>query len=363
MNRTHVGIYSVGVFLPEQVRTNDWWSPQTIAGWGQTHTGRLDRPPEGPDELETEGGRMVLEAMRHFRDDPFKGARARRVMAEGQHTSDMEVAAVEDALDRAGLTPKDVDLLLATTCLPDYLMVPNACRVHERLGMSPRCFSMQTEGVCNAFLMQLSLAEQMIASGQARHAVLVQSSAMSRLTKPEDAMSGLFGDAATAVVVGPVEEGHGVLGRAHMTDGSLYGGVVCGVPGKEWYEMGEVQGFVLDPRLARRLLTSNIHDSKALILDAIAQAGLTPRDVDFYASHQGFVWLREVTQKLAGIEQARVADTFPWAASCLGCNVPLSLYSGLKENQIRDGEVVSMFSGAAGSVLSSLVLRWGGRPT
>lgn len=359
MKRTKVGVYGVGAFLPETVRTNDWWPDEVVAKWGGTHNGRLDRPPEGPEELETEGGRMVLEAMKKYRADPFKGSRARRVMADGWKASDMEMKACTQALENAGLVAGDVDMLLATTNLPDYLMVPNACLLHEKLGMPARCFTMQTEGVCNAFLMQLSLAEQMIASGQAKHALLVQSACMSRLTTPDDPMSAWFGDAATAVVVGPVGDDYGVEGRAHMTDGSLYGGVVCGVPGKEWYEEGRVQGYILDPKLARRLLTSNIHDSKDLIIAALADAGRDPSEVDFYGSHQGFIWLREVTQKLAGIEQARTVDTYSWAASCLGCNIPLGLYTALGENLLRDGDVVSLFSGAAGSVLSSLVLRWG----
>ena len=359
MSSDGVGVYGLGVFLPETIRTNDWWPPEVVAKWSNTHNGRLDRPPEGPEELETEGGRLVMEAMKRYRADPFKGSRARRVMDPGMQTSDMEVLAAQDAIAAAGLTAKDIDLLLSTTTLPDYLMVPNACRIHERLGMPPRCFSLQTEGVCNAFLMQLALAEQMIRSGQARHALLIQSSGMSRLTRPEDPMSAWFGDAATAVVVGPVPEGYGVLGRAHMTDGSLYGGVVCGVPGKRWYEDGAVQGYVADPTLARRLLTSNIHDSQAMIKAALEDAGLEGEDVDFYGSHQGFVWLREVTQTLAGISQAKTVDTYSWAASCLGSNIPLSLYTAIKEHVLLDGDHAVLFSGAAGSVLSSLVLRWG----
>jgi 3-oxoacyl-[acyl-carrier-protein] synthase-3 len=356
---TAVGVHGIGVFLPETVRTNDWWSPEVVAKWGNTHNGRLDRPPEGPQELETEGGRLVMEAMKRYREDPFKGSRARRVMAPEMQTSDMEMRAAQHALTEAGLTPKDVDLFLSTTSLPDYLMVPNACKVHEKMGMNPRCFTLQTEGVCNAFLMQLALAEQMIASGQARYGLLVQSSCMSRLTRPDDPMSAWFGDAATAVVVGPVSEGRGVLGRAHMTDGSLYGGVVCGVPGKHWYEDGAVQGYVADPTLARRLLTSNIHDSQALIRAALADADVAPETVDFYGSHQGFVWLREVTQTLAGIAQAKTVDTYSWAASVLGCNIPLALYTAQKEGILRSGDTTVLFSGAAGSVLSSLVVGWG----
>lgn len=359
MKRTAVGVYGLGVYLPETIRTNDWWPAEVVAKWGGTHNGRLDRPPEGPEELETEGARMVLEAMAHYRADPFKGTKQRRVMAPDMQTTDMEFLAAQQALQNAGVDPKEIDLFLSSTTLPDFLMSPNSCKVHEQLGLPKRCFTLQTEGVCNAFLMQLALAEQMIASGQAHRALLVQSAGMSRLHLPEDPMSAWFGDAATAVVVGPVEEGYGVHGRAHMTDGSLYGAVVAGLPGKHWYDDGLVRGYVANPALARKMVTAGLHDSKEIVRAAMEEAQIRPEQVDFYGSHQGFVWFREVTQRLVGIAHAKTVDTYTWAGSCLGANIPLGLYTAEKEGTLRAGDRAVLMSGGVGAVLSSIVMRWG----
>ncbi len=87
--------------------------------------------------------------------------------------------------------------------------------------MSRRCFSLSVEAASNAFLMQSAIAEQMIATGAARHALLVQSSAFSRVMPREAPYSPWFGDASTAVVVGPVAPDHGFLAFEHRTDGSI----------------------------------------------------------------------------------------------------------------------------------------------
>lgn len=357
----NVGVYGIGTYLPDEVRTNEWWPEAVRADWWRRPDGRLDRGADTIAETDSEGARIVLEMMAKYRHDPFKGARERRVMPEGMLTSQMEVAAAERAIAAAGVDRSAIDLVLDSTTLPDYWMVPNACAVHAKLGLSSRCFTLQTEGVCNAFLLQLSLAEKMIKSGQAHLALLVQSSGTSRLVRPQDPHSAWFGDGATAVVVGPVEEGYGILAERHLTWGHLAEGIVCGIPGKRWWDEGRPFAYNVRPELARELVIKMLPESRLLIHECLAQVGHRPEDVDFLACHQGFAWLREVVQAHAGLSQARSVDTFPWAGSVLGANLPLVLSVGCAEGLLGEGQLVAAFSGAAGAVNSGMVLRWGGR--
>ncbi len=353
-----VGIHSVGTYLPTEVRTNDWWPEAVVGRWSEKSSGKLDRPAE-KQEAESEGARLVVAAMAELRDDPFKGARERRVMPEGMLTSDMEIAAAEQAIQRSGLDRQDIDLVLSSTSVPDHLMVPNGCKIHEALGLPRRSFVLQMDGACNAFQMQLSLAKEMIRGGRAKNALLVQSAATTRLMRPEDPMSAWFGDGAAAEVVGPVAEGFGLLGQAHEADGSLYEGLVCGIPDRRWYESGAVQAYIIRPELPRRLLLESVQQSKTLFESALIEAGLQKKDVAFYAGHQGFAWLRKVTQRLMGLEHARTLDTFPWAGSLIGANLPLILDTAAREGLLQPGDVVASFSGASGALVSSLVFRWG----
>jgi 3-oxoacyl-[acyl-carrier-protein] synthase-3 len=360
---TNVGIYSVGTFLPEHVRTNDFWSPETVAKWSQHMGSTVDKTAvEAPEEA-TDAAKYILEGMSEHRGDPFRGARERRVMAPNMKTSDMEVLAARQAIARANIDPKSIDLLLTSTNLPDRLMVANAPLVHQQLGLNEKCFSLQVDAVCNGFQMQLQIAEQMIRGGSAKYALLTQSAATSRLMNTDDPLSGWFGDCATAVIVGPVADGFGVLGMSNKTDGTYMDGPNAGVPGQQWWNANEpIRMFVADRNIGRRLLVVMLQESKPLVNDCLRQAGLSVDDVNYFACHQGFAWLRRATQQVIGLKNARACDSFTWAGSVLGCNIPLVMDVGLRENQLREGDVVATFSGAPGTVLSALVLRWGGVP-
>jgi 3-oxoacyl-[acyl-carrier-protein] synthase-3 len=356
----NAGIYGVGVYLPEVVRTNDYWPAETVARWGQKTDGKLDRPASSAKEEELAGSRIVLEEMGKFRGDPFKGFRERRIMPEGMLTSTMEIEAGQRALEAAGVKAEEIDVLLTYSTLPDYHMVANAATVHHGLGLKTTCYTAQTDGVCNAFMQQMTYVEPMIRLGTAKRALIIQSSGTSRLVRQEDPKSAWFGDGATAVVVGPVAEEYGVRGWAHETWSHLVHGIVCGVPGKRWYD-GAPYAYIEEQSVAREMLVGHFHESRRLIHTALERGGLTPEAVDFYACHQGFAWLREATQRHAGLERAKSVDTYAFAGSLLGGNVPLVLHTALQEGLLREGDNLVAYSGAAGAMISALTLKWGGR--
>jgi 3-oxoacyl-[acyl-carrier-protein] synthase-3 len=301
----------------------------------------------------------VLSALAITNQDPFNGVAERRVMPEGMVSSQMEIAAAKEALARAEVDPEEVGLLLTHSYCPDVINVPNACTVHRELGLPARCLSLATDGACNSFLQQLTLAEQMIATGLTRYALLVQSSAITRLLVTEDPSSTWFGDGATAVVLGPVSEGKGVLGRAHRTDGTLSRTVMCGVPGRNWYDEGRSILYVGDTREGRRMILTIADLAVDVADDALAQAGLGRADVRFYASHQGTPWLRPLTQEHLGLANARFVDTFSWTANMVSANVPAELALGAQKGLLKDGDPVLLFSGGSGITWSAVVLRWG----
>lgn len=358
MVRRAVGILGTGVFLPPVVRTNDWWPSATVEGWRQHDAAGLDRAAEDDANL-SEGQRLIDRAMAEYRHDPFRGARERRVMPDDMLSSDMELAASTEALARAGVRPDQLGLILGATFQPDHLFVPQPVRLHERLGAPRACLTMQTETACNALATQLSLAVDRIAAGRADYALLTQASGWARYFRKETPPSAWVGDACTAVVVGPVEDGYGVLGEHHETDGRYFDGLVFGVPGKRWFEEGRTDGYLYDKRVARGVVTETVEAGSAVVRRAIEAAGLRPADIDFYACHQGFAWLRRVTQQLAGLEHARSLDTYAWAGNLAAANVPLVLAMAEREGLLRTGDVVATMAGGSGVTLSSMVLRWG----
>ncbi|MBL9039582.1 MAG: hypothetical protein JNG84_13785 [Archangium sp.] len=353
-----MGVLSVGVYLPEVVRTNEWWPTDMVEAWERRVLTQVVRQDLQTEDPRSECAQAMANAMASVKGDPFQGAKRRHVMPEGMMSSDMELAAAEDALRKAGIQRSDVDVLLVSSALPDNLNVSNACVLHQRLGLPDRCLTTSIDAMCNSFLMQLSLVEKLISARLAKYAVLVQSAAMSRISRPEDQFSVWTGDGATAVVVGPVSAGRGVLGRAHRTDGSVFGGIVTGVPGKNWWE-GPPIVYIQDSRKARRMFLSIGDFCGPAMREALDQASLTTDDISFYASHQATVWFQKVTQRALGLDRAKNVSTFPDFGNMLGCNIPLNLHEGASRGLLRDGEVVAMMSGAAGMATSCAVLRWG----
>src|SRR5688572_19092876 len=127
-----LGILSVGVHLPENRRTNDWWPVSTVDTWRQKLESLLPRAEACVEGQVTEGVQRALAAMGQLRHDPFQGAIERRVVSDGVPASDLEAAAVKEALSRAQLRPADVDLLLSHSMIPDYSAVNQACIIHHK---------------------------------------------------------------------------------------------------------------------------------------------------------------------------------------------------------------------------------------
>lgn len=356
----NVGIHGIGIYLPENIRKNDWWPEHIVESWranGQLkNVARSQKEHRDPT---TEGARKTLSGMEEWADDPFKGAMERRVMSKGMASSDMEVAAAEDAICRAGIDREKIDLLLTYSQLPDQLIIPNATLVHHRLGLEQRCLSMGTESGCNSFLHQFALAEKMVKGGAARFALLIQSSAVQHLCRQEDPHSAWFGDGATAVVVGPVKDDYGLLSESHFTDGSMHDALQGGYPGKRWHEAERIILYAKNRNSARRMLLMICDVARLGVLDALEKAQLRPRDVDFYATHQSTRWFRKVTQEYIGLDRAQSFDSFPWTASLGACNIPFMMGMGEREGILRNGQSVAMHTGGSGIVWSGMILRWG----
>jgi 3-oxoacyl-[acyl-carrier-protein] synthase-3 len=360
MSTKNIGILAVGAYLPESVRRNDHWPAELVEKWRQKAANRLARTDDAFGGATSEGTRMVMAELRRLGDDPFQGLVERRTMPDGMSAADMETAAAREAIARWGGDARQIDLVLSYTMCPDFINVPTACVVHANLGLPERCLTMAVDAVCNSFIMQLTLAQSLIQSGRARYALLTQSSAITRMPMSGEHYDTWFGDAGTAVLVGPVDEGHGLLSVSHHTDGTLHKALVLGVPGKRWFDEGEVIAYSEDHRANFDMVAQISERAKQVLTESIAEAGLVPADIDFYACHQAFLWLRDVTQRYAGMTNARSVDTFKWAGTVSAANLPLVMAMGERDGLLRAGDRVAMFQGGTGMTWSALTMCWGG---
>lgn len=348
-----VGIISIGTFLPEAVRHNDWWPADRVARW---MTARAAAPPLPPPT--TPNMARVMEQMALQAIDPYQGVTERRVLDDALQSVDMEVAAAERALAESGIDRAQIDCLLTHTAVPDYLLSNTASVLHHRLGLAPRCFSMQAEAAGFSFVMQLALAEQFIALGRARYVMCVQSCAASRLIDVEDPFSPLLGDGAAAVIVGLVDRA-AIVASSFRTDGSRPRVLVATVPGARWYDPGSVSLHRADPQQAISTFLETADRAKEVIDDVLAQAGVPATDVAFFGGHQGTPWLRQVIQEATGLANAKTVDVFSTTGYMVAVSIPLVLATALKSRSIAAGDPVLLFGGGVGASYGAMLLRWG----
>jgi len=356
---TAVGILGMGSYLPAHVRTNAWWPPEVVARWREMMAHRATRGEDLDPATISPGTRLTLGLMAEYAGDPFRGAIERRVMLEPMTSSEMEAHAAREAMAQAEVGPGDIDVILAQTPVPEYLMVNHACVAHRLLGLPQRCLALSTEAACNAFALHTTLARSLIASGAARRVLSVHSSAITRVHGPVEPHSAWWGDGAAAAVFGAVADGKGVLAAVHQTDGSVCDALTLGVPGKHWWDEGAITTHAVNRDSTRAMLLGMVDRGRGAIATALTEAGLGPTDVDFYASHQSTPWLTRATKAIAGLDRAATIVTFPELGNMNSVNVPYILARAAREGLLRDGAVVATFSGGLGETWSSLVLRWG----
>jgi 3-oxoacyl-[acyl-carrier-protein] synthase-3 len=358
MKQQSIGILGVAAYLPPQIRTNDYWSDSVTRGWKEKALRRFDRMRAALEQDGSEIARDTLRAVEEVINDPFQGSVERRVIADDMKASDMETIAARDVISRVGIRLDEIDAVLSHQICPDYINVPSAAVVHGNLGLRERCQTVMVDAACNSFMHQLMVAEGLIAAGRARYVLLTQSSALTRFPESGEVIDCWNGDAASAVIVGPVSEGRGILSYTPHTNGKMWGTLVCGVPGRRWQDDRSII-YSEDPKSNLEWVLNFAHYARGAVHEALDEAKLTTKDVSFYASHQGFSWLHGVTQRAVGLEHAASIDHFKYTAAISSANVPFQLAMAEKEGLLRPGDIVAAFQGGTGMTWSGLTLRWG----
>jgi 3-oxoacyl-[acyl-carrier-protein] synthase-3 len=160
-------------------------------------------------------------------------------------------------------------------------------------------------------------------------------------------------------VISRVGEHRGILSAVHYADGTAANALVLGVPGRRWWELGEITTYSADQEQTRTMINTLVERAGVTIAQALSDAGVEPSGVDFYAAHQGTAWFATATAAHAGLDRANVPNTFPSLGNMNSVNIPYVLAMGVRDGVIRDGSIVVTFGGGFGETWSSIVMRWG----
>ncbi len=270
------------------------------------------------------------------------GIRERRV---GGSTSSLAIEAGHQALDRAGLTPADIDLVILSTTTPDAMVPGTAATVQDGLGIVGGAFDVNA--ACSGFVYGLVVAAGLVAIGSGR-VLLIGSDTLTRITDPDDRkIAVLVGDGAGAVVVEPVDGPGNLLSWNLNADGSLRHLLKCDHGGYLFMDGKEVF------RKAVRIVVESAEK-------ALADAGLGVGDVDLFVPHQANLRIIQAACQRLGIPEERTAVVIDRYGNTSSASIPLALDDALANGRATSGDTI-LFSGFGGGMTwASAVLRWGG---
>lgn len=285
------------------------------------------------------------------------GIRQRYIAGEGETTASLGTAAARAALDRAGLTPDDIDLIILATSTPNNTFPATAVEIQHRLGMNHgAAFDMQA--VCTGFVYAMATADAYIRGGLARRAIVIGAETFSRLLDWEDRTTCvLFGDGAGAVVLEAVEgkgdtSDRGVLTAHLRSDGAhkekLY---VDGGPSTT----GTVGHLRMQGREVFKHAVGNITD---VIVAAFDATGLSIEELDWLVPHQANIRIIEGSAKKLGIPMEKVVVTVDQHGNTSAASIPLALAQAAGDGRIKEGDLVLLEAMGGGFTWGSVLLRW-----
>ena len=270
------------------------------------------------------------------------GIRQRHIAEESQGSSDLALAASRRALEAAGVSAADIDLIVVATSTPDFIFPSTACLLQAKLGVKG-CAAFDVQAVCSGFVYALAAADSMIRNRMAKKALVVGAEVFSRILDWNDRGTAvLFGDGAGAVVLAAGEQ-PGIHASVLHADGSQVGilsvpGNVCGgkVIGSPYLQMHGKEVF----KLAVKVLDESARE-------VAAAAGVRLEDIDWLIPHQANVRILEATAKRIGLPRERLVVTVDHHANTSAASVPLALDEYVRAGKIRAGHKV-MLQGVGG---------------
>jgi len=317
----HATITGLGAYVPERVITND----------------ELAKLVDTSDE-------WIVERT---------GIRERRIAAESEALSDLALPAVYDALEQAGFTGTEIDLLIVATVTPDMMFPSTSAILADRLGAKDAAAYDLSAG-CTGFMYALVQAYAMLAAGLAERALVVGGDVLSRILDWTDRSTVvLFGDGAGAVVLERSEE-PGFLAFELGADGA--GGEHLWLPGSGSRRFEDPNRLVkMNGREVFKFATRVLVQSGKAVLEC---GDARIEDVDVYVPHQANVRIIDHATKKLGIPSERVVVNVDRYGNTSSGSIPLALAEAQADGRLRPGGLVLMTGMGAGLTWGSALMRW-----
>lgn len=328
MEKRFAGILGIGSYVPEKVITN----------------GDLEKIIDTSDS-------WIVERT---------GIRERRVVAEGQATSDLATKAAERALADAGISAAEIDLIIVATVTPDMAFPSVACLVQDNL-KAVNAAAFDLTAVCSGFMYALVTGSTFIQCGTYKKVLIIGAEALSTITDWTDRNTAiLFGDGAGAAVLGEVPEGYGVLGVHLGAEGA--GGDLLKLPA------GGSRMPASAETVAQRLHFTQMDGNEVFkfavkvmgeaVKQALEMANLSTSDITYLVPHQANIRIIQSAAKRVGMPMDKVIVNVDKYGNTSAASIPIALDEAVKGGKIKKGDTIAMVGFGGGLTWAASIIKW-----
>lgn len=285
----------------------------------------------------------------------------RYVSQQGETTCSMSADAARGAMERAGVAPEEIDMVVLATATPDRLLPATAVDLQAELG-TVHAAAFDIGAACSGWLYGMSVAESLIMSGSAHTALVVGAEKMSAIVDWKDRSTCvLFGDGAGAAVVRRSEpgQGAGILSSYMRSDGRLADLLYRPAGGATIPMSADVlaDGSHLVRMAGREVFKHAVRSMSDAADHALEGAGLTGADIDLLIPHQANVRIIEATARHASIPMGKVFVNVNRYGNTSSASIPIALDEAIEQGVVGPGSTVMMVAFGAGFTWASLIVR------
>jgi 3-oxoacyl-[acyl-carrier-protein] synthase-3 len=288
------------------------------------------------------------------------GISERRIADDNEATSDYATKAAKRALERAGLTPDNVDMIILATVTGDMQYPATASIVQHALGCK-NAAAFDLGAGCSGWVYSLAIAKSFVTSGMYNHILVIGADLLTRVTDWTDRSTCiLFGDGAGAAVVGPVDEGEGMLGFDLGSDGS--GADSLCIPGGG--TRSPLTHEALDAHAnkthmeGREVFKFAVKIQSEATERVLKSLGMTTDDIDMVIPHQANIRIIDSAVQRLGLSKDRFYVNIQKYGNTSAASIPIALDEALGEGKIKKGDTVVTVGFGAGLTWAAGVMKW-----
>ena len=288
------------------------------------------------------------------------GIKQRHKAADNEYTSQFAVRAARQAIERAGLTPEDIQIIICATTTPDQILPSTGALIQAELGAT-NAAGMDVFAACSGFLYGITMVESMIRTGAIKYALVIGAEVLTKYVDYTDrGTCVIFGDGAGAAVLGPVPEGKGILATKIMSDGR-YEEQLCARGGGT--KLGTTHETI-DNRdhffkmKGNEIFKIAVRSMADISSEMLAKAGHTVEEVDLIVPHQANQRITDAVASRLGVGEDKVYSNIAFHGNTSSASIPIAMDECMESGRIKEGSLVLLTAFGGGITWGATVIQF-----